>query len=103
MGLNQWLASLPAGKRHIYFLLLGIILITIPCYCLGIAALAGAPPVQVPTPTPFREAPGPTMTLPSLSVPSPEPTETIMPTTFLIWQRIDDDQRRVKGKVSQVF
>ena len=40
MGLNQWLASLPAGKRHIYFLLLGIILITIPCYCLGIAALA---------------------------------------------------------------
>lgn len=76
--MSHWLNSLPPGKRNIYAVLLGIILLTIPCYCLGIAALAAAPPVEVPTPTPFSFTATPIQNqdIPSLVPDTATPTET---------------------------
>lgn len=49
----EWWNSFPREKRNIYAVLLGTILTTIPCYCLGIVALASAPRIEPPTSTPF--------------------------------------------------
>ena len=65
-----WFAGLPPRQRRWYFTFIGIIALTIPCYCLGIVALVTAPttrsatsttPVVTPTVTPV----GATATLPS--------------------------------------
>ena len=53
----EWWNSFPREKRNIYAVLLGIILMTIPCYCLGIVALASAPRIEAPTITPFGFTP----------------------------------------------
>lgn len=39
----NWLTKLPEQKRTAYTLLLVIILLTLPCYCLGVSALLVAP------------------------------------------------------------
>jgi hypothetical protein len=31
----NWLADLASGKRTVYGILIAIILLTLPCYCLG--------------------------------------------------------------------
>ncbi len=50
---------------------------TIPCYCLGIAALASVPAVQLPDPTPFELTATPTST--PLFPDQPTPTGTTAP------------------------
>src|SRR5512139_559998 len=42
-GYTNWLADLASGKRTVYGVLIAIILLTLPCYCLGFAALAARP------------------------------------------------------------
>jgi len=103
--MTEWFKSLPAEKRNVYAVLLGIILLTIPCYCLGIAALAAAPPVELPTPTPFgfTATPASTADLPSLvpdvatptGTPAPAdgtPTATLEPTPTQIFPTVPATQ-----------
>lgn len=80
-------------RRNVYFLLLGIILATIPCYCIGLVALATGPTQTSPTSTPtlslfqtitpvmeptIMVSPTPSAT--ATPSPSRTPTETLVPT-----------------------
>ena len=53
----KWYGELGEGRRTTYGLLLGVILLAIPCYCLGIAALVTAPPAVSLTVTPLATPP----------------------------------------------
>jgi len=39
----DWFRSLPEYRRKIYLLLIVAILLTLPCYCIGLALLIMAP------------------------------------------------------------
>ena len=47
--IREWIAGLTDSQRTTYGVLTAIILLTLPCYCLGLVALAIAPPAEVPT------------------------------------------------------
>ena len=67
--------SLPTYRQRIYALLIGAILITLPCYCTGVILLVLAP--AMPTPQlPPTWTPIPTLT----PTPSIQPTLTPLPT-----------------------
>ena len=64
--------------RPIHWVLASIILLTLPCYCIGISMLVLKPEARVPTPTPtatLTESPSATPALETV-----EPTETLPPT-----------------------
>jgi hypothetical protein len=44
----DWFRSLPAYRRKIYLLLIVAILLTLPCYCIGLALLIQAPEETAP-------------------------------------------------------
>ena len=78
MNLNTWFSGLPKQKRNIYAVLLGIILTTIPCYCIGLIALATAPRSQLPTPTRIAipsTSPTPPTTVQFTPEPGNQPTD----------------------------
>ncbi|HEY84730.1 MAG TPA: hypothetical protein G4N96_06425 [Chloroflexi bacterium] len=107
MKSNLWLGNIPEQKRATYGLLLGVILLTIPCYCLGFMLLAASPeqnskqpsataplvwtprptnsPIPNPTFTPYAAQPTntlqptPTQFFPTVVLPSPTPTFTVTP------------------------
>src|SRR5512137_1377553 len=82
----NWLADLASGKRTVYGILIAIILLTIPCYCLGFAALAFKPDAQQqrPTATPPPAIPTPLVEPSATNVPvgtiGPTPTGWVPPT-----------------------
>ncbi|MEM7345010.1 MAG: Ig-like domain-containing protein [Chloroflexota bacterium] len=87
MNLTQRLSNLPKEKRNIYYALFGTILLTIPCYCLGLIALSAAPPAGSVTPTPFDIVPissstpeSPENGTPATETPTGTPTGTLEPT-----------------------
>lgn len=91
MNIFDWFNSLPKSKRNIYFVLLGVIGATIPCYCVGIIALATASPTENLTPTPFSLVSTATPAIPALPTLTPTiatgaspdnrtPTSTLEPT-----------------------
>ena len=79
-------------RRRTYVILIGIILLTIPCYLSGIALLARAPnrggatptaepATETPTPSPTRLPPSlVTVTPPGTPTPQPTGTASITPT-----------------------
>src|SRR3974377_1106920 len=80
-----WFDGLPPRQRRLYLILIGIIALTLPCYCLGISALALAPSGRAPaavtgTPT-LQPTSGPaTATLPANATLEPTPTNWVPPT-----------------------
>ena len=72
----NWLVDLASGKRTVYGVLIAVILLTLPCYCLGLAALAAAPGVQRPLEMPTVVTPTATIE-PSVT---PVPVGTLGPT-----------------------
>lgn len=48
----DWFRSLPRYRQRIYLLLIGAILVTLPCWCLGILLLVLAPAEPTPPPSP---------------------------------------------------
>jgi len=46
----DWFRSLPEYRRKIFFLLVVAILLTLPCYCIGLALLILAPEETAPPP-----------------------------------------------------
>ncbi len=97
-GAMQRFEQLDPRRQRRYAILVGIILITLPCYCAGWIAIRRAPEVSLlPTETATSEpivqtlTPSPTVTItatitltptmtPTGFVPSPSPTTTITPT-----------------------
>ena len=93
----NWLADLASGKRTVYGVLIAVILLTLPCYCLGFAVLAAAPgaqrPLVLPTGVTLTAAvepsatrlpsgtlgPTPTNWVPPTLTPTPPPTKTSTP------------------------
>src|SRR5512136_517277 len=78
------LADLASGKRTVYGVLIAIILLTLPCYCLGFAALAARPGAQgtlvLPTGITSTAAVEPSATrLPGGTL-GPTPTNWVPPT-----------------------
>lgn len=69
----DWFYALPEYRQRIYVILIGAILLTLPCYCLGIVLLILAPAEPTPVPTPA----GGGALLPTTSLP---PTLTRLPT-----------------------
>jgi len=88
--IKLWLDNIPERKRTLYGLLLTAILVTLPCYCLGLALLSTAPDpagIQFPTATPFMWTPSPTASPPHTATvtpfvlpDTPTPTGTLLPT-----------------------
>ncbi|HEY3290110.1 MAG TPA: hypothetical protein VGK87_08295, partial [Anaerolineae bacterium] len=76
----QRLSNLLARRRATYSVLIGIILLTLPCYILGALAMAIAPRDNVATSTPR-----PTATLVILATANPNATATLadVPTVFV--------------------
>jgi hypothetical protein len=80
-------AQTKRNRRRLYGILIGIILVTIPCYCAGLVAIRRAPQHVTPTasigPTftqaPFIASPTPTSTAALTAT----PTRTITPTPFV--------------------
>ena len=70
MGFRDWYDQLSEGQRTTYGLLLSVILLTIPCYCLGVIALVNAPPPVSLTPTPLATMPPRTNTPPAVAPPT---------------------------------
>ncbi len=96
----NWLTKLPEQKRTAYTLLLVIILLTLPCYCLGVSALLVAPGrgsegqsrfTSVPTTTTGASLSPEDTPLPSAPVPTPMasftpgPSPTGLPATPTQW------------------
>ncbi len=86
----NWYGNVSPKQRRIYNTLIGVIALTLPCYCLGLLALILAPSIHaggnpstsspaLPTPTAIA-----IVTLPLAETPGPTPTEwqphTITPT-----------------------
>ncbi|RMF01103.1 MAG: hypothetical protein D6768_11355, partial [Chloroflexi bacterium] len=97
----DWFNNQPQQKRAIYGVLIGIILMTIPCYCLGLIALATAPQVEIigpavpgitptattplfvtatPSNTPVPATATPTQPKPPTATLEPTPTQSFPPT-----------------------
>src|SRR5512139_2032904 len=75
-----WFDGLPPRQRRLYLTLIGIIALTLPCYCIGVAALALAPSGRAPativgTPTPAATSSAATATLPANTTLEPTPTD----------------------------
>ena len=78
------LNDIPPAKQRLYVLLVGIILASVPCYCLGFAAISQAPPEETPTPTTPIETHQvtPSTSVPEINAtPTSTATETITPTS----------------------
>ncbi|MGQ9600010.1 MAG: hypothetical protein ACUVWZ_11415, partial [Anaerolineae bacterium] len=52
MGLMDRFRALPGYRQRLYLLLISAILLTLPCYCIGILLLVVAPPLSTPIPPP---------------------------------------------------
>src|SRR5512142_255069 len=78
-----WFAGVTPRQRRLYTIFIGIIALTLPCYCAGLGALALAPtnrPSAVVTATPkaITATPGvSTATLPPNATLGPTPTQWI--------------------------
>ena len=80
-----WFDGLPPRQRRLYFTFIGIIALTLPCYCIGIGALALAPSGRAPTtaagtPTVTPPTVAATATLPANNTLVPTPTDWVPPT-----------------------
>ena len=85
MGFGEWYGRLSKRQRTTYGLLVALLLLTIPCYCLGFVVLGNAPPLPWLTPTVRATVSLPTPTSPvptAMATLSPAvlPTETLEPT-----------------------
>jgi hypothetical protein len=84
LGIRNWWSSLTEQRKSLYLALIALILLTLPCYCLGFIALQMIQPgvsETAPTPAALLPASSPSATLAAATpVAAPSATATIFPT-----------------------